>query len=181
MYCLTAGFASLKRDQLQFSYKANKATADTITTVLHAALSHTDKQGSYVRILCVNFSLAFSTILLNILTKKLTDGFLTDHPQAVRVGPSTHSTLRTGLYTQNRLYTESLPVHAVCTWLRPHHHSNISGGSHLQPWGDSVQGWGPVTGHVVSGQVITSWEGSGIVTRRQIWLERSTVSQWRAC
>lgn len=96
MYCLTAGFASLKRDQLQFSYKANKATADTITTVLHAALSHTDKQGSYVRMLCGNFSLAFSTILPNILTKKLTDGFLTDHPQAARVGLSIHSTLRTG-------------------------------------------------------------------------------------
>lgn len=81
MYYLTAGFASLKRDQLQFSNKVNKATADTITTVLHASLSHTDKLGSYIRMLCVNFSLAFSTILPNILTKKLTDGFLTDHPQ----------------------------------------------------------------------------------------------------
>lgn len=97
MYCLTAGFASLKHHQLPFSYKTNKATADTITTVNHAALGHKEKQGSYVRMLCVNFSLAFNPILPSILTKKLTDGFLTDHPQAVRVGPSSHSTLRTGL------------------------------------------------------------------------------------
>lgn len=80
--------------QLQCSYKANKATAGTISTVLHAALSHTDKLDSLFRMLCVNFSLAFSTILPNILTKKLTDGFLPTGSE----GGAPHS-----FNTQNRL------------------------------------------------------------------------------
>ncbi len=91
-------------DQHQFAYGANRSPADAVTTVLHAAASHTEKQGSYVRMLFVDFSSAFNTILPNILIKKLTDldfppitcawinSFLTDRPQHVRMGPYTSST-----------------------------------------------------------------------------------------
>lgn len=194
-----------------------KQIRQQLTPLPHAALSHTDKQGSYVRMLCVNFSLAFSTILPNILTKKLTDGFLPDHPQAVRVGPSTHSTLRTGLPQgywvpscsrcvhmietppplKHQWWVSSPAVRRQCTGRRSSDWScGVWSGNNLmqntsklkelvtdrrgkESTGGLMTWHGSPTPQRWSARLsrdCTSWEGSGIVAWRQIWLERSTVS-----
>ena len=123
-------------DPHQFAYRANRSTEDAVATALHAALSHLEQAGSYARLLFMDFSSAFNTILPHRLVLKLADigiphstclwikDFLTDRTQRVRVGPhtSTALSLSTGspqgcvlsplLYT---LYTHD------CT---PAHHSN---------------------------------------------------------
>uniref|UniRef100_A0A8C7XV90 Reverse transcriptase domain-containing protein n=1 Tax=Oryzias sinensis TaxID=183150 RepID=A0A8C7XV90_9TELE len=97
-------------DSYQFAYRANRSTEDAITTTLHTALSHLEQPGSYVRLLFVDFSSAFNTILPHRLVSKLEAlglptstclwilDFLTARPQRVRVGShtSTALTLSTG-------------------------------------------------------------------------------------
>lgn len=50
-------------DPHQFAYRPNRSTEDAITTALHAALSHLEKKGSYVRMLFIDYSSAFNTII----------------------------------------------------------------------------------------------------------------------
>uniref|UniRef100_A0A3B1KH12 Reverse transcriptase domain-containing protein n=1 Tax=Astyanax mexicanus TaxID=7994 RepID=A0A3B1KH12_ASTMX len=97
-------------DPYQFAYRSNRSTDDAISTVLHSALTHLDKKNTYVRMLFVDFSSAFNTIVPQQLIHKLDSlglstslcnwllDFLTGRPQAVRVGSSTSSitTLNTG-------------------------------------------------------------------------------------
>ena len=97
-------------DQHQFAYRANRSTEDAINMALHSALTHLEHPGSYVRILFVDFSSAFNTIIPSRMVDKLFDlgvnantcrwikDFLTDRPQTVSMG-SNHSpvlTLSTG-------------------------------------------------------------------------------------
>ncbi len=77
---------------------------------LHYILQHLDKPGTYARILFVDFSSAFNTIIPDILQNKLTQlsvptsicqwitSFLTDRQQLVRLGelPSNTHTISTG-------------------------------------------------------------------------------------
>ncbi len=73
-------------DPLQFAYRANRSVDDAVNMGLHFILQHLDRPGTYVRILFVNFSSAFNTIIPDILQ------------QVVRLGkfsPSTH-TISTG-------------------------------------------------------------------------------------
>ena len=64
-------------DPHQFAYRANRSTEDAVATALHAALSHLKKQGRNVRMLFVDFSSAFNTILPHRLVDILGDlGFL---------------------------------------------------------------------------------------------------------
>ena len=46
----------------QFAYRANRSTEDTIATALHTTLQHVEHQGSYARLLFIDFSSAFNTI-----------------------------------------------------------------------------------------------------------------------
>uniref|UniRef100_A0A3B5R0L5 Reverse transcriptase domain-containing protein n=1 Tax=Xiphophorus maculatus TaxID=8083 RepID=A0A3B5R0L5_XIPMA len=92
-------------DPLQFAYKAKRSTEDAVSTALHAALTHLEKQGSYVRMLFVDFSSAFNTILPQRLVSKLANlglpsatcswilDFLTGRSQRVRLGPHTSTAL----------------------------------------------------------------------------------------
>ncbi len=103
--CLPSTF-----DNHQFAYRANRSTEDAIAIVLHNALSHLEHQESYVRMLFIDYSSAFNTIIPDILFSKLTDlgfplltctwirNFLTDRPQTVKLGPhlSSTRTLSTG-------------------------------------------------------------------------------------
>lgn len=57
----------------QFAYRANRFTADIISTALHSALSHLEQQGSYVWLLFVDFGSAFNTIIPSRLVTKLLD------------------------------------------------------------------------------------------------------------
>ncbi len=87
-------------DPLQFAYRPNRSTDDAISQVLHSSLSHIDsKNGNYVRLLFIDYSSAFNTIVPIKLAVKLSDlglntslcnwiqDFLTCRPQVVKNGP----------------------------------------------------------------------------------------------
>ncbi len=51
-------------DPLQFAYRPNRSTDDAISQVLHSSLSHIDsKTVNYVRLLFIDYSSAFNTIV----------------------------------------------------------------------------------------------------------------------
>ncbi len=88
-------------DPLQFAYRANRSVDGAVNMGLHYVLQHLDRPGAYVRILFVDFSSAFNTIIPNLLLTKLTqpssicqwiNSFLTDRQQLVRLGKYTSST-----------------------------------------------------------------------------------------
>ncbi|KAK3508787.1 hypothetical protein QTP70_007628 [Hemibagrus guttatus] len=97
-------------DPMQFAYRPNRSTDDVISTTLYLALTHLDNKNTYVRMLFIDFSSAFNTIIPQHLTKKLSLlgintslcnwilDILTGRPQSVSVGNSTSSatTLNTG-------------------------------------------------------------------------------------
>jgi hypothetical protein len=88
-------------DPLQFAYHSNKTTADTISIALHTGLFQMDKRNNYVRILFIDYSQAFNTIVPAMLITKLRTlglntflcnwvlDFLTGRPQVERVGNNT--------------------------------------------------------------------------------------------
>ncbi|CAL9696240.1 unnamed protein product [Knipowitschia caucasica] len=85
-------------DPLQFAYRANRSVDDAINLALHHILQHLDSPGTYARVLFVDFSSAFNTILPSLLQDKLSQlnvpdstcrwitDFLTDRKQRVRLG-----------------------------------------------------------------------------------------------
>ncbi|KAI4898623.1 hypothetical protein NFI96_006404 [Prochilodus magdalenae] len=91
-------------DPLQFAYRPNRSTDDAISTTLHLALTHLDNRDTYVRMLFIDFSSAFNTIIPQHLIRKLNLlglntslsnwilDFLTGRPQSVRIGRNTSST-----------------------------------------------------------------------------------------
>ena len=97
-------------DPYQFAYRAKRSTEDAICSALHPALTHLDTTDSYVRMLFLDFSSAFNTIIPQQLICKLVQlglstslcnwvlDFLSERPQTVRVGNNTSSsiTLSTG-------------------------------------------------------------------------------------
>ncbi len=98
-------------DPLQFAYHSNRSTDDAISHVLHSSLTHIDsKKGNYVRLLFIDYSSAFNTIVPIKFAFKLTDlglnsslcdwiqDFLTGRPQVVKVG---QFTLIYSLYTHD--------------------------------------------------------------------------------
>ncbi len=99
-------------DPFQFAYRPNRSTDDAISTTLHLALTHLEQKDSYVRMLFIDFSSAFNTIISQQLIHKLNLlglntslcnwilDFLTARPQSVRVSRNTSSTttLSTGAW-----------------------------------------------------------------------------------
>ncbi len=91
-------------DPLQFAFRANRSVDDAVNMGLHFILKHLDRPGTYVRILFVDFSSAFNTIIPDTLQNKLTQlsvptficqcitSFLTDRQQLVRLGKLSSST-----------------------------------------------------------------------------------------
>ncbi len=93
-------------DPLQFAYRPNRSTDDAISQVLHSSLTHIDsKYGNYVRLLFIDYSSAFNTIVPTKLAVKLSDlglntslcdwiqDFLTARPQVVKVGQFTSNSI----------------------------------------------------------------------------------------
>ncbi len=93
-------------DPLQFAYRPNRSTDDAISQVLHSSLTHIDsKNGNYVRLLFMDYSSAFNTIVPTKLAVKLSDlgitsslcdwiqDFLTARPQVVKVGQFTSNSI----------------------------------------------------------------------------------------
>ncbi|KAI4876406.1 hypothetical protein NFI96_004028 [Prochilodus magdalenae] len=58
-------------DPLQFAYRPNRSTDDAISTILHLPLTHLDNRDTYVRMLFIDFSSAFNTIIPQHLIGKL--------------------------------------------------------------------------------------------------------------
>ncbi len=93
-------------DPLQFAYRPNRSTDDAISHVLNSSLTHIDsKNGNYVRLLFIDYSSAFNTIVPIKLAFKLTDldlnsslcdwiqDFLTGRPQVVKVSQFTSNSI----------------------------------------------------------------------------------------
>ncbi|XP_051931224.1 uncharacterized protein LOC127607140 isoform X1 [Hippocampus zosterae] len=136
-------------DPLQFAYRANRSVDDAVNIGLHYILEHLDSTGTYARILFVDFSSAFNTIIPELLTPKLLHlgvspticqwilSFLTGRTQQVRLGATTSSirTTSTGapqgcvlspllfsLYTNDCTSTDPAVKHKV----RRRHHGHRS-------------------------------------------------------
>ncbi|KAI3353809.1 hypothetical protein L3Q82_005035 [Scortum barcoo] len=92
-------------DQYQFAYRENRSTEDAVSIALHTALTHLQLPNTYMRMLFVDFSSAFNTVIPDKLILKLHNlglpsslchwirDFLTNRPQVVRIGDNTSSTL----------------------------------------------------------------------------------------
>ncbi len=93
-------------DPLQFAYRPNRSTDDTISHILHSSLTHIDSSnGNFARLLFIDYSSAFNTIVPIKLTSKLTglglntslcdwiQDFLTGRPQVVKVGQFTSNSI----------------------------------------------------------------------------------------
>ena len=90
-------------DPLQFAYRPNRSTDEAISIALHTALSH--RRTTYMRMLFIDYSSAFNTIVPSKLINKLRTlglntshykwilDFVTARPQVVRVGNNTSATL----------------------------------------------------------------------------------------
>lgn len=90
-------------DPFQFAYRSKRSTDDGISTAPHSALTHLNTRDSYVRVLFIDFSSAFNTIIPQQLIHKLDllgistllyNGlldFLTGRQQTVRVDSNTSS------------------------------------------------------------------------------------------
>ncbi|KAK9534426.1 hypothetical protein VZT92_006877 [Zoarces viviparus] len=97
-------------DSLQFPYRANRSVDDTVNMAHHFILQHLDSPGTYARILFVDFSSAFNTIIPSLLHDKLSQlqvpdsmckwitDFLSDRKQHVKLGKhvSASRTISTG-------------------------------------------------------------------------------------
>ncbi len=91
-------------DPLQFVYRANRSMDDAVKMGLHFILQHLDRPGTYVRILFVDFSSDFNTIIPDTLLHKLSQlsgptsicqwitSFLADRQQEVRLGKFSSNT-----------------------------------------------------------------------------------------
>ncbi|KAI4893701.1 hypothetical protein NFI96_000602 [Prochilodus magdalenae] len=123
-------------DPHQYAYRRNRSTDDAISSVVHTALTHLEQKDSYVRMLFVDFTSAFNTMIPQTLTDKLSSlglrsslcnwvlDFLTNRPQSVRIHNLTSSTtiLSTGspqgcvlsplLFTL--LTYDCSPIHSGC-------------------------------------------------------------------
>jgi len=86
-------------DPFQFAYRANRSVDDAVNMGLHYILQHLDRPGTYARILFVDFSSAFNTIMPDLLMPssicQWISSFLMDRQQRVRLGKLTSRTLTT--------------------------------------------------------------------------------------
>lgn len=118
----------------QFAQRANRNTEDAIAHVLQMALSHLDGREIYVKMLFVDYSAVFHTIIpsrlvyqlrdlgLNISTRNWILDFLRDHPQMLRGAGHTSCTLSLSIGASQSCvlsplldlpYTTQTPNHVV--------------------------------------------------------------------
>ncbi len=149
-------------DPLQFAYLSNRSTDDAIAFTLHTALSHLENKNTYVRMLFVDYSSAFNTIVPATLVAKLQTlglnrslcccilDFLTGRSQVVRMGNNTSNNISPGpqhwcsaglrpqptpvlpVHTRLYSYTQLQCHRQICWW------HNGDRPDHRQRW-DSLQ------------------------------------------
>ncbi len=135
-------------DPLQFANRSNRSTDDAIAFTLHTALSHLENKNAYVRMLFVDYSSAFNTIVPATLVAKLQTlglnrslcswilDFLTGRSQVVRMGNNTSSplTLKTGAQVWNEPQHPQIILHLHCGEHPDRlHHPLVSKQHHWQP------------------------------------------------
>ena len=108
-------------DPLQFALRPNRSADDANSIAHHTALSHLDKRNTYMRMLFIDYSSAFNTLVPSKLINKLRTlglntslcnrilDFLMPRPQGVRVGNNTSATLILNTGTPQGCV---LPVHS---------------------------------------------------------------------
>ena len=91
-------------DPYQFAYRPKRSTDDAIATALHLCLAHLENKNSHARMLFIDFSSAFNTVIPQHLVDKLSKigistslcnwllDFLTNRLQTVRVGNNSSAT-----------------------------------------------------------------------------------------
>ncbi|KAI5616338.1 gastrula zinc finger protein XlCGF28.1-like [Silurus asotus] len=92
-------------DSHQFAYCSNRSTEDAVSMKLNSVLTHLKNKNTYARMLFVNFSSAFNTIIPSKFIAKLVDlgintstcnwvmDFLTNRPQQIRSGSICSNTI----------------------------------------------------------------------------------------
>jgi hypothetical protein len=98
-------FTAHLTDPFQFAYQANRSVDDAVAMGLHLILQHLEIPRTYARMLFIDYSSAFNTIIPHKLFFKLTDlnvprslchwllDFLLDRPQVVRLKNSLSASL----------------------------------------------------------------------------------------
>ncbi len=91
-------------DPLQYAYRPNRSSSDAIAAALHYSLTHLEDKNSYIRMLFVDYSSAFNTVIPHKLTHKLSTLGLhptlpTGRPQSVRIGNRTSASTITNIGT----------------------------------------------------------------------------------
>ncbi|KAF7644699.1 hypothetical protein LDENG_00217230 [Lucifuga dentata] len=118
-------------DQHQFTYRANtEQTEDAINIALHTALSHLEHPGTYVRLLFLDFSLVFNTIIPSRMETKLLSlgmnqhmcnwlkNFLTNCSQMVRMGTHHSSSLTINTGAPQGCTYDCAPIHSTNTIIK---------------------------------------------------------------
>ena len=86
-------------DPFQFAYRSKRCVDDALTYLLHTIIKHLEQTKSYVRVLYIDFSSAFNTIVPQFLIEKLHNvmkvnpylslwicDFMTNRLQRIRLG-----------------------------------------------------------------------------------------------
>ncbi len=109
---------------LQFAYSSNRSTDDAIVFTLHTALSHLENRNTYVRMLIVDYSSAFETIVPATLVAKLQ---LWDWTDLCAAGSWTSWQAKPGGQNGQQYLISSDPQHWFSWNTRRSHHR----GSHM--------------------------------------------------
>ncbi|KAK3540544.1 hypothetical protein QTP70_034293 [Hemibagrus guttatus] len=112
-------------DPLLYAYQPNRSTSDAFAAALHISLSHLEDKDTYIRMLFIDYSSAFNTVILHKLTHKLFAlglhptlcdwllDFLTGRPQCVRIGNRTSATIIKKNWHTTGVCSQSHPLHTV--------------------------------------------------------------------